>query len=336
MGENQVDDEAFVSLVTNDNYANGALVLGYSLRRVNTTRKLALLVTNQVTAPVRQLLSRVWDYIETVDPLDSGDDANLALLTRPELGITFTKIRCWNLTQYSKCVFLDADTLVLQNCDELFDRRELSAVPDIGWPDCFNSGVFVFEPSRSTYEALLQYAIDHGSFDGGDQGLLNSFFSNWATQDISTHLSFIYNMNSNASYTYAPAHKRFGQDVKIVHFIGPVKPWQCNYSNETGNVYMPSYSSGPAHESSYLRLWWDIYITFVLPNSIIHQVIDQLNLLHLQTEDTNERNFVDAKTAWENGCPDYTGRDRFENIQVKLDEAVQGQNRDAEDVPVLV
>ncbi|XP_020902615.1 glycogenin-1 isoform X3 [Exaiptasia diaphana] len=319
MGENQVDDEAFVSLVTNDNYANGALVLGYSLRRVNTTRKLALLVTNQVTAPVRQLLSRVWDYIETVDPLDSGDDANLALLTRPELGITFTKIRCWNLTQYSKCVFLDADTLVLQNCDELFDRRELSAVPDIGWPDCFNSGVFVFEPSRSTYEALLQYAIDHGSFDGGDQGLLNSFFSNWATQDISTHLSFIYNMNSNASYTYAPAHKRFGQDVKIVHFIGPVKPWQCNYSNETGNVYMPSYSSGPAHESSYLRLWWDIYITFVLP-----------------TEDTNERNFVDAKTAWENGCPDYTGRDRFENIQVKLDEAVQGQNRDAEDVPVLV
>ena len=114
----------------------------------------------------RQLLSLVWDYIETVDPLDSGDDANLALLTRPELGITFTKIRCWNLTQYSKCVFLDADTLVLHNCDELFDRRELSAVPDIGWPDCFNSGVFVFEPSRSTYEALLQYAIDHGSFDG--------------------------------------------------------------------------------------------------------------------------------------------------------------------------
>ena len=59
MGENQVGDEAFVSLVTNDNYANGALVLGYSLRRVNTTRKLALLVTNQVTAPVRQVLALV-------------------------------------------------------------------------------------------------------------------------------------------------------------------------------------------------------------------------------------------------------------------------------------
>ena len=30
----------------------------------------------------------------------------------------------------------------------------------------FNSGVFVFEPSRVTYEALLQYAVQNGSFDG--------------------------------------------------------------------------------------------------------------------------------------------------------------------------
>lgn len=45
---------------------------------------------------------------------------------------------------------------------------------------------------------------------------------------------------------------------------------------------------------------------------------------------------VDGRTAWENGCPDYTGRDRFEHIQTKLDEAVQGDNRNVEDVPVLV
>lgn len=47
-----------------------------------------------------------------MDLMDSGDDVNLSLLGRPELGITFTKIHCWTLTQYRKCVFLDADTLV--------------------------------------------------------------------------------------------------------------------------------------------------------------------------------------------------------------------------------
>lgn len=44
--------------------------------------------------------------------MDSKDSAHLALLARPELGITFTKLHCWTLTDFSKCVFLDADTLV--------------------------------------------------------------------------------------------------------------------------------------------------------------------------------------------------------------------------------
>ncbi|GAA6067573.1 glycogenin-1b, partial [Tachysurus ichikawai] len=52
------------------------------------------------------------------------------------------------------------------NIDELFDREELSAAPDPGWPDCFNSGVFVFCPSNETYGKLLQYCTEHGSFDG--------------------------------------------------------------------------------------------------------------------------------------------------------------------------
>ncbi|XP_068732763.1 glycogenin-1-like isoform X1 [Montipora capricornis] len=261
-----VEDEAFVSLVTNNSYANGALVLGYSLRRVNTTRKLVLLVAREVLEPTRERLARVWDHLEIVDLLDSEDTTHLALLARPELGITFTKIHCWNLTQYRKCVFLDADTLVVQNCDELFERDELSAVPDIGWPDCFNSGVFVFEPSRATYEALLEHAVQNGSFDGGDQGLLNSFFTDWRTADISRHLSFIYNMNSNASYTYLPAFQQFGRDVKIVHFIGPIKPWHHDYNPATGNVSTPSGNRGYVpHERTFLQLWWDIYVTFVQP-----------------------------------------------------------------------
>ena len=67
-----------------------------------------------------------------------------ACMCRSELGITFTKLHCWRLIQFKKCVFLDADTLVLSNIDDMFDREELSAAPDAGWPDCFNTGVFVF------------------------------------------------------------------------------------------------------------------------------------------------------------------------------------------------
>ena len=52
-------------------------------------------------------------------------------------------------------MFLDADTLILQNSDELFERDEFSASPDAGWPDCFNSGVFVFRPNLNTFKVNI-------------------------------------------------------------------------------------------------------------------------------------------------------------------------------------
>lgn len=132
----------------------------------------------------------------------------LQAMKRPELGVTLTKLHCWRLTQFDKCVFMDADTLPLKNIDELFEKDELSAACDIGWPDCFNTGLFVYKPSEATFNSLCQFAKDKGSFDGGDQGLLNSYFSDWATSDISKHLSFVYNMSSVAVYSYPAAYAK--------------------------------------------------------------------------------------------------------------------------------
>ncbi|XP_072192172.1 glycogenin-2 isoform X2 [Excalfactoria chinensis] len=260
-----VTDQAFVTLATDDVYCQGALVLGQSLRNHTTSRKLAILITPEVSSGMRSVLRSVFDEVTEVDALDSADSVRLALLQRPELGVTFTKLHCWTLTHYSKCVFMDADTLVLCNVDELFDREEFSAAPDSGWPDCFNSGVFVFRPSLKTYNLLLQFAAEHGSFDGGDQGLLNSFFSNWATADIGKHLPFIYNLSSSAVYTYIPAFNHFGRDTKVVHFLGATKPWNYKYNLQTKRVMQDGTTSGSFHQLSFLALWWNIYSASILP-----------------------------------------------------------------------
>ena len=42
---------------------------------------------------------------------------------------------------------------------------------------------------------------------GGDQGLLNMYFHDWATKDINKHLPFIYNVVSQAFYSYLPAFR---------------------------------------------------------------------------------------------------------------------------------
>ncbi|XP_064293590.1 glycogenin-2 isoform X1 [Phalacrocorax carbo] len=262
---NGITDQAFVTLATDDVYCQGALVLGQSLRNHTTSRKLAVLITPEVSSGMRSVLHSVFDEVIEVDALDSADSVRLALMQRPELGVTLTKLHCWTLTQYSKCVFMDADTLVLCNVDELFDREEFSAAPDSGWPDCFNSGVFVFRPSLKTYNLLLRFAAEHGSFDGGDQGLLNSFFSNWATADIGKHLPFLYNLSSSAVYTYVPAFNHFGRDAKVVHFLGATKPWNYKYNLQTKRVMQDDTTSGSFNQLSFLALWWNIYSASILP-----------------------------------------------------------------------
>lgn len=326
----KVTDEAFVTLATDDTYSLGALVLAYSLKRVHTSRQLAILITSTVTPQMRSLLSQAFDLVEEVNLMDSRDPANLALLNRPELGVTFTKLHCWRLVQFKKCVFMDADTLVLQNCDELFSREELSAVPDVGWPDCFNSGVFVFVPSESTYNSLVKFAGEHGSFDGGDQGLLNLYFHDWATKDINRHLSFIYNMNSNVSYTYLPAYRQFGKDVKVVHFLGPVKPWHYTFNLLTGHVQPQGESQ---HMFDHLQFWWELFMTNVQPKLFPEcaGLAGEMSKLTIKTAEELRRSGADQSMyggsearqyAWERGQIDYMGQDAFANIQKKLDSAM--------------
>jgi len=322
--------EAYVTLCTTDGYAVGAQVLAHSLRSHGTSRQLVVMVTPGVTQGLRASLATVFDAVVMVDVLDSSDAAHLALMQRPELGVTFTKLHCWTLTQYSKCVFLDADTLALQNIDELFSKPELSAACDIGWPDCFNSGMFVFTPSQDTYEGLIKFAQEKGSFDGGDQGLLNMYFPEW------NRVSFVFNMVASATYTYTPAFKQFGKDVRLVHFLGAVKPWHGQPSHHTCGAF-----------EGYVQAWWAIYKHTVEPSLpadctssdpspshssppqphqfVPHQaagsgLAQQLAAASL-TEDLQE-----SRRRWEEGQPEYMGRDSMDNILAYIDKKVETAN----------
>jgi alpha-N-acetylglucosamine transferase len=107
------------------------------------------------------------------------------LLGRPDLDLALTKLHLFRLgSAFSTIVYLDADTLPLRRLDQLFALTEghaFSASPDIGWPDCFNSGVMVIRPNDADFDGLrtmmTESAEHNGSFDGADQGLLNNYFS---------------------------------------------------------------------------------------------------------------------------------------------------------------
>uniref|UniRef100_A0A1A9ZAT0 glycogenin glucosyltransferase n=1 Tax=Glossina pallidipes TaxID=7398 RepID=A0A1A9ZAT0_GLOPL len=321
---------AWVTLTTNDTYSLGALVLAHSLKRAGTAYQLVVLVTPGVSECMRQRLKEVYDIVQEVNVMDSQDAANLALLARPELGITFTKLHCWRLVQFEKCVFLDSDALVLKNCDELFEREELSAAPDVSWPDCFNSGVFVYQPSLETFDKLTKFAVEYGSFDGGDQGLLNQYFGDWAYVDIHKHLPFVYNVTAYASYCYLPAFKHFKDKIKILHFAGKMKPWLMHYNAQNKTPNVPSQYT---HAADLIQLWWNIFFDNVhqrLNRSMagLAGALSQLRLGEQRTDEQEAYDLLMRRQAWEAGQMDYTGLDSFDNIWKKIQETLQSKPED--------
>ncbi|KAJ5551428.1 hypothetical protein N7461_006126 [Penicillium sp. DV-2018c] len=211
----------YCTLLLSDNYLPGAMVLAHSLRDNGTKAKLVALFTpDRLQASTVDELRTVYDELIPVSSMVNETPANLWLMDRPDLIATFTKIELWRLTQFQRIVYLDCDIVALRAPDELLSlEADFAAAPDVGWPDCFNSGMMALRPNLQDYYALRALAQRGISFDGADQGLLNMHFRDWH------RLSFTYNCTPSANYQYIPAYKHFQSTISLIHFIGSQKPW---------------------------------------------------------------------------------------------------------------
>lgn len=118
------------------------------------------------------------------------------IVGRPELITVLTKLHIFRLIQYKKLIYLDADVLPLRPLSNLFSLAvEFAAVPDVGWPDTFNSGMMLLVPAEESFQAILNLVYAKGSWDGGDQGILNE----WRGHDW-YRLSFVYNVTRTSAY----------------------------------------------------------------------------------------------------------------------------------------
>jgi alpha-N-acetylglucosamine transferase len=193
-------NHAFVTLVTNADYATGALALVRSIQRTGSEADIVVLHTSHVTegdlAPLRSSGCR----LVKVERLEMSEAFNLrhtrknqhdaAPFTKgrkPEFHSpldNFCKLRLWQLTQYDRCVFIDADAVVLKNIDRLFAYPEFSAAPNVyeNLRDFqrLNSGVFVAKPSLETFENMMRRLDQPDAFwPRTDQTFLQAYFPDW-------------------------------------------------------------------------------------------------------------------------------------------------------------
>ncbi|CEH14697.1 Glycosyl transferase, family 8-glycogenin [Ceraceosorus bombacis] len=180
---------------------------------------------------------------------------NLALLGRPDLGesagAALTKLHAFRLDAYKRVLFLDADTIVLRPIHHLFGLAPspLYAAPDIGWPDAFNSGVLLLQPSASTFASIRSFAATTGTWDGADQGLLNDFFGGERNRGQEgsgggwDRLSFTYNATPNGGYTYAPAYTASGSHRAATRVVHSSRGVEIVEEEEEGQFEVPTYQA---------------------------------------------------------------------------------------------
>lgn len=137
--KNKLDKYAIMTLIFGgDAYLPGVLMLGSSIRRVFTPDiknvELCCMVTKDVSSTARALISKIYDKIIDVDYIEI--DPSLIRHSNPKMKAiyakTFTKLRIFELTQYNKILFLDADMLVL--------KREIFGLFNLGTPACIYMG----------------------------------------------------------------------------------------------------------------------------------------------------------------------------------------------------
>ena len=136
---------AYATLVTNEDYAIGATALARSLQRVGSAWP--LLVLSPPGTPSLDVLEAEGCIVrETGQPALSDAfrrrHSRDAQHTRSPFtkGIkptfhdpldNFVKLRLWELVEYERIVFIDADAIAVRNIDRLFGYPALSAAPNL-------------------------------------------------------------------------------------------------------------------------------------------------------------------------------------------------------------
>ncbi len=233
--------QAFVTLVTNADYAMGAVALARSIVHSGTKADIVVLHTEGVgesdLAPLAALDCRLVEveHLPLSDAFNErharGNLHTAAPFTKgrkPSFHTpldNFCKLRLWQLIEYDTCVFIDADALVLRNVDRLFDYPEFSAAPNVyeSLADFhrLNSGVFVAKPSLATFRHMLERLDRPDVFwRRTDQTFLEAFFPDWHGLPIF--------MNMLQYVWFSMPELWNWNSVSILHYQYE-KPWEENH-----------------------------------------------------------------------------------------------------------
>ena len=234
---------AYTTLVTNADYALGALALARSLVAVKSRYPLVVMVVQNsaddpATSEGLDKLESAGATIKIVKPLPFSTGFKERHSRRSQHARSpftkgtkpifhdpldnFCKLTLWTMDEFERVVFLDADTLVVKNIDRLFGYPEFSAAPNLyeSLNDMhrLNSGVFVAQPDNARFEAMIKNLdAPEAYWPRTDQTFLEQYFPDWHG------LPYTFN---TLQYVFFNLPKLWEwRSINVVHYQYE-KPWQ--------------------------------------------------------------------------------------------------------------
>ncbi|KAJ7610178.1 glycosyltransferase family 8 protein [Roridomyces roridus] len=224
-GHTLPEQRAVVTTLYSDGYAIGVAVLGRSAQVANISARLILPYFEHKISPKALCIARAvgWEPMPIARiPPPKGDDAEYG-----HYKDQYTKLSIWKLDEIGvdSAVYLDADTLVRSNFDELFDSPfNFAAVPDVwlerrGFIVDFNAGVLAFRPSTAVFDDMQQ-KLEIATYPPAEaeQAFLNLYFGPTALR-----LPYMYNANLAIKARNRALWKRLTDEMRVVHYT-LVKP----------------------------------------------------------------------------------------------------------------
>lgn len=264
-------------LAGNGDYVKGVVGLAKGLRKVRSAYPLVVAVLPDVPEEHRRVLVSQGCIVREIEPVYPPE--NQTQFAMAYYVINYSKLRIWEFAEYKKMIYLDGDIQVYDNIDHLFDlpdgyfyavmdcfcEKTWSHTPQykigycqqcpgkVRWPEeklaprpalYFNAGMFVFEPSISTYHDLLNTLKVTPPTPFAEQDFLNMYF-----KDIYKPIPPTYNLVLAMLWRH-PENINLNE-VKVVHYCANgSKPWR--YTGEEENMDREDIKM-------LVKKWFDIY-----------------------------------------------------------------------------
>lgn len=217
--------------------------IGYSLSKVKSqARKIVIYLPGRISEGVLCRLKAIgWE----LHPVDHIPPPNNGAGIWPAFVDQYTKLRIWTLDQagIKSAVYVDADTLVVKNFDELFELPFVfAAAPDAyldgrGFTISFNAGVMAFKPNSEVFKDMLS-KVEDAKFnrEAAEQSYLNLYYGSQVVR-----LPHIFNGNlaiKGRSRSYWAAMQ---DQMRIIHYTlakpFDSRPWCGDKACEGGDVF---------------------------------------------------------------------------------------------------